>query len=835
MLTHYLALALRNARRTPLAAAMNVLTLALGLACFLIAYAAVAFWNHAERGFANADRIYVLTIEFARKDGSFGRPTTVGGPPHVHEYLRADFPQLERIARATLMDPQTAIAAGDRAVRLRGLAVDPEFLEIFDLPFAAGDARAALAAPRSVVLTRATAARLFGDAAPLGRPVLIDNVVEATVTGVVDAPLEPSHLGRAAAAPLRFDMLASFDVRDAVRAARSTPEFIAFTNRNWTDWSVLTYMLLPRDGSVTGADLVAHLEGFAARHVPEEVLAGTTIAFGAVPVRAVLRRGVDEELFSRDVGVSVTTVLWWLGALVLAVACLNYANLATARAARRTREVGLRRALGARPSQVIAQHLLEAALATGVALVAAAAALALALPALDALLGADVGAVLLADPAVWLGLPAVAAAVTLAAGAYPAFALARLAPVEALRAAAQRIGPKRLWTLLVGLQFAAAAFLLAVLTVTAEQNAALVRTALGAVTDPLVLIENRQALTQLDSATLHTELARVPQVTGVTEMAGLPWQRLVAVAFVTDSPEAAVPRRVLTRPVGFDFFDVMGMELLAGRTFSRARGEDRPDAETATPGAADVPRPVVVDRAFVEEFGFGSPADAIDRLIYYAGGGPGGRPPPLRIVGVVENQRLTFRGGGARSTIYPLETNLDVTVARVAASDVAGALDGIDAAWQRLSPAVAISRRFFDETFEQGYETFLRINRLFGALALTAVAISAAGLFGLATLVAGRRRREIGVRKACGASDGRIVRLLLGSFARPVLLGNAIAWPLAYAAAEAYLDVFLHPVPLTAAPFAAALATTLAVACVAVGGQSWRAARTRPAEVLRHE
>ena len=833
MLTHYLTLALRNARRTPLASAVNVLTLALGLACFLSAYAAVAFWDRAERGFANADRTYVLTIEFAFTNGSFARPTTVGGPAHVHEYLRADLPRLERIARAALMNPQTAFAAGDRAVRLRSLAVDPEFLAIFDLPFVAGDPDTALAAPRSVVLTRDAAARLFGDASPLGRSVLIDNAVEATVTGVVDPPPEPSHLGRAAAAPLTFDILASFDVRDAVRAVTSSPELIAFMNRNWTDWSVLTYVLLPRDSSMTGDDLVAHLESFAARHVPDEVLAQSTIAFGAVPVRSVLRHGVDEELFSRDVGVSVTTVLWWLGALVLAVACLNYANLATARAARRMRETGLRRALGARPTQVIAQHLLEAALATGAALVVAAAALALALPALDELLGADVGAVLLADPAVWLAVAAVAAAVTLAAGAYPAFALARTAPVEALRTSVQRIGPRRLWTLLVGAQFGAAAFLLALLTVTAEQNAALVRTALGAVTDPLVLIENRRAPTKLDSATLHTELARLPQVTGVTEMAGLPWQRLVAVAFVSDSPQAP-PRRVLTRDVGFDFFEVMGMELLAGRTFSRARGEDRAAVEAAAPGAQAAPEPIVVDRAFVEELGFGSPAEAIDRLVYRASSGPVDTPP-LRIVGVVENRRLTFRGGGARSTMYTLGTNLDVTVARVAASDVAGALHGIDSTWKRLSPAVAIDRRFFDETFEQAYRTFLRINGLFGALALTAVAISAAGLFGLATLVAGRRRREIGVRKACGASEGRIVRLLLGGFARPVLLGNVIAWPLAYAAAQAYLNVFLRPVPLTAVPFAAALAATLAVACVAVGGQSWRAARQRPGDVLRHE
>jgi putative ABC transport system permease protein len=185
--------------------------------------------------------------------------------------------------------------------------------------------------------------------------------------------------------------------------------------------------------------------------------------------------------------------------------------------------------------------------------------------------------------------------------------------------------------------------------------------------------------------------------------------------------------------------------------------------------------------------------------------------------------------------MYGFSENLGVTYVRLAAADVGRALDGVDAVWSRLSPNVAISRRFFDEAFNRAYETFLRLNQVFRALSLMALAISTAGLVGMATLIARRRRREIGVRKTFGASTAQMVAMLLATFSRPVVIANAIVWPVAYFAARAYLRAFLDPISLSPLPFVLALAVTLAIAWLAVGMQTVQAARLRPADVLRNE
>jgi putative ABC transport system permease protein len=833
MLKHYLAVALRNLRASPLASTMNVVTLALGIACFVIAYAFVLFWSTAERQFANADRIAVFTMSLKLKGDQFSYEGDPRLPAIAAKYLKEDFPAIEKIARAAGIGENTMIASGERALRAPAAAADAELLELFELPFVAGDARNALRSPRSVVLKKDFAAKLFGTESALGQSVRIGNVVDATVTGVIDAIAEPSHMGRSKLATLQFDFLTSYDVIEALDDSRRPANAPAPTE-NWTESKAVTYALLPADGSFTLAQLKAQMPDFTRRHVPADLSNFAQIKHEAINLRDVFVHSANDKTFIEGAGVTLSGMLLTLGALVLGVACVNYANLATARAARRTREVGLRKALGAQREQVAIQSLVEAGLLTLISVVVALAIVRASMPLLHTLIAADLGAILFAGSRFWLFLAAVIVVVTFAAGAYPALVLSNVRPVSALRASRAQLGSKWLSTLMIGSQFAVASFLLIVVTIATLQNRHLVRTSLSPGSDPIVMIENSPG-TNVDSATLRAELARLPQVKAVSEIAQAPWVSLSG-SLWSKSPDQGAPTTLVMGQVsGFDFFSVFDIPLVAGRLYSRAHGDEaRERAPNAAPDSKpSTPQPIVVDRGFVEQFGFSSPEAAIDQLVYSPGDG---RSDAAQIIGVVENHRFIFFGVmKTTGTMYPLRSGLDYQIVRVSRDDVAGGLAAIDRVWKQLAPSVAVSRRFVDDYFNDVYEFYLVLSRVLTGLALLAFGISLTGLFGMATLIAGRRMREVGVRKVHGASGARMVGMLLSSFSMPVLVANLVVWPLAYIAARKYLDAFQAPIAVTPLPFLLSLAITLAIAWLAVGTQTVHAARARPADVLRYE
>jgi putative ABC transport system permease protein len=402
--------------------------------------------------------------------------------------------------------------------------------------------------------------------------------------------------------------------------------------------------------------------------------------------------------------------------------------------------------------------------------------------------------------------------------------------VLGLRAGRVNIGPRFLATLLVGIQFTVASFLLIVVTVTHLQNEELEQTGLGVTSDPLLVLANNRAVTKVDPQTLRDELLRLPQVSAVGSMAWAPWT-IYHILSLSRSPEETATERLIFRYiVGYDFFSAFEMPLLAGRVFDREHA-DRPVPQEV--------QNIVVDRALIEEFDLGSAAHAVGQIVYIpkrlTAGFGGTAAQPLRIVGVVETRPLAVMGSGPTSTIYTFAESLPMQIARISATDVSGALDEIDALWERLAPGFAIERRFVDDYFEQSYANFTRISQIFSGLALLALLISTIGLFAMALLVANRRAHEIGVRKTLGAGTGRMIAMLLRSFSAPVLAANVAAWPLAYIAARMYLDAFIYPMDLTPAPFIACLSFTVAIAWLVVGGQTWRAASLRPADVLRSE
>jgi putative ABC transport system permease protein len=888
MLGHYLAIALRNLRRAPFTALINVATLALGLVAFVAAYAVVAYWSHSDRHFANADRTYVITASLALRDGSI----STGNMPQTNElyqkYMRLEFPEFEAIVRANPWNKASSVTADGRRARVAALAVDPEFLDIFDLPFISGDPHTALASPDGVLLTEAAAVRLYGTRDVLGRTITLGgNRIDATVKGVIGKIPEPSHLGSSRSASLNFEMIAPWDLYDRLRQSINTPSTPPPTakpsdasstpasgtkpaagdksttdkaaasgadapdaappetqpqqqNENWLGgYCCTTYAMLKRDSHVTGASIDARMRDFVTHHMTSEQLKLASVAAGAVPLSGLMVTQLDAQLLGGSRGaISITTLLLGLGSLVLLVACVNYANLATARATRRAREIGLRKVIGARRSQLVAQYLLEAGVLTAAALAIAIGAVAvLARPVYDAI-GIDMRTGTFGDAGFWLFVAALLVVVTLLGGAYPAFVLSRARPIEALRIGRVRLGPRFASTLLVGAQFTAASFLLIAVIIMNAQNAALARTGLGTTRDQQLVIDNFAPVTGVDGELLRGELERLPQVKSVTGMTSAPWGDNVNLNLLSRSPEeTSTPVTAFQNNVGYDFFATFDIPVLAGRVFDRAHSDLPPQQDRGRNSKEPLqPINVVIDRVLARQLGFASPSAAVDQTVYFPGV-VGQSVQPFQIIGVVDNHPLFLRGLGATSNIYQLAQGAGLTnvVVRLSADDISGGVAAVEAAWRKISPQSPVQRRFVDELFNENFEKFARLSQVFVGLTAFAFFISIIGLFGMAVQVAGRRIHEIGVRKSVGARKSQIVVMLLRDFSRPVLIANLIAWPLGYLAAQTYLRVFIQRIPITPLPFFASLAIVLVIAWAAVGSQAWRAARANPATVLRFE
>jgi putative ABC transport system permease protein len=833
MLRHYLTTALRSFQRRPFGTAINVFALGLGIACFVAAYATVVYWSGAERHFAAADRTYAITANLALRDGSVATGVVPRTGDVVARYLKTDFPELEAVIRARPGNGNdVSFTTGERKARLQLAYVDPDFLDVFDLPFLYGDRATALRQPNSMVLTESAALRLYGTANPVGRFIQAANDAQATVTGVIADIPQPSHMGPSASAYLRYEVLASWDVVEKLLAVARAPNAQP-ARENWLDTCCVTYVVLPKDGSFDQAKLDAGLADFARRHLPADQAAVADVQFAAVPIRSLMVAGIDTLIFAGNrVAISITTLLMLLGGLVLVVAGLNYANLATAHAAARSKEVGMRKAVGAARSQVMFQYVLEATLLAAAGLAVALAAIAAAAPTVRRYAEVDLMLALTSSAGFWLFLVGVVAGVGALAGAYPAFVLSRVRPADALRSGKLHGGPRLLPALLGGAQFAVASFLLIAVIVMVAQNRELRQSGFGANRDPLVTITNVPFFTRVDPEAFRNALLRIPSVRSVTSVGSIPWSSEIGTAAYRRTEDRSASNVVTYQNViAHDFFATMDMPVLAGRVFDRDHGEDM-----FRPQGADPNRPanIVVDRAFAEQLGFPSPQAAVDQIIYQPSVEESGPVYPMRIIGVVENRPMHFLGLGATSNMYLLNGNQWYVIARIAADDIPATRAAIEAAWDQQAPDIAISFRFMDAMFEENYLTFGRINAVFNGLALFALVISAIGLFGMAMHTTGRRLHEIGVRKTLGANARQIGAMLLRSFGKPIVIANLIAWPLAFVGVQAYLRVFLHRITITPEPFLLSLAVTLLIAWIAVMGQTWRASRVAPSRVLRY-
>ena len=830
MLEHYITQALRSFWRFRVTALVNLLGLSLALVCFVATYLFLdSVLQTGDRAFKNAGRTYVLTQELWTTPTNRMIPAFPQVAPPAAKYLRADLPALEAVARAALLGP-IAAATDDRSVYLDAAAVDPDFLEIFDLKPLEGDLREALSSAHSAIITAKAAMRLFGTKQVVGRRLLLQNRSDVTISAVIDALPKGSHMGEAAMqGMLRFEILLPMDLLKTFNTSGAYGFLSDPDSNSWGNDVYFTYVLLPSNGSVTPQLLQETLRALPSRHIAKDQIISV---FAAVPLVRVKLAAL--EAFFSNSHISLTTTPFLLDTLILIIACLNYANLTVAIATTRAREIGMRKVLGASQPHLMRQYLVEAGLLGGVALILVFVGTALVVPALNRTLGLEFHVASLLQPQLWGLVLLLLAIISLVAGAYPALVLSRVQPVESLRAGTVRAGPRFVPTILVGVQFAAASFLLVVALLISAQNHVLQRLALNPDRDPVVVINNDIRQIGISFDNLRNELLRDPHIKSVSSAVTPPWQSGGSHQTLRRSSDPRAATLVtMMNFVFYDFFPTMGINIIAGRGFGREHDDEFGWDSSKRRGAPSI----IIDRALTAQLGWSSPEQAVDQTIYVASPWDPNDPGyALHVIGVAENGYPRLIGPNADSNMYVVNSlGASVPYIRVARDDIPAALAHIDAVWKRLVPKVPMRRSFSDELFNVAYEDYATMSGVVTGLSAFAFIIAIMGLIGMAIHITSRRLHEIGIRKTLGATAGGVVLMLLRDFSKPVLIANLIAWPFALFLGRMYYSMFTHHADISAWPFVLSLAITLAVAWLAVGAQALRAASVKPALVLHAE
>lgn len=835
MWRNYVTVGVRALVKNKTYAFINIFGLAIGLAACLMLLLYVRYERTYDEWLPNAANVYQLQTYY--RDKQTGEELNLQMAAYVSgQRLKADFPQVERIVYGSA-GGATVLRNGEAVAVENVSMVNGPFFDVLQLPVLRGDPRTALQSPGSVALSETEARRLFGTADPIGQTLTImmrGRPVDHRVTAVYRDLPRNSHM--------HFGMLIRFD---PVSYNAEQPDFLT----EW-GWQSGWYYVALRPGT-NPETIHAGLPAWERRNIPDQPFGDRTYNAGEeqdyrlVNVRDV-HLGIAQSGASRT-GNDERTILTFtiIAFLILGMACVNFTNLATARASQRAREVALRKVLGANRKQLITQFLVESVVIAGIAMLFALALVELLLPALSSFLDAELRMQYFGWDGMLLPIVGLTLLVGAAGGVYPAFYLSRFQPAQVLKAnksSAEASGSGHLRNALVILQFAVSIGLI-ICTAVVYAQTVYARTA-----DPgyhragLLQVDgiNRRQLIPLGD-TLVREIERIDGVVSVGRTnIGIATSNSMNTG--VQMPGRTEPVTLGTYAVDYNFFRTMGIRLIAGRAFDESRPMDDatlPFPEDPAAVRAQIARGgvnVVINELAARRMGFSEPARAVGRQVRAAMADEQYGLVPVNIIGVVQDSR--FRS--IRTPIDPIMFRIDRTalshiVLRYDAADPQRVRGDVERVWKRIASDAPFAAEFSDDIVAELYEAEAARAKVFAGFALLAVIVACLGLFGLAAFTADRRTKEIGIRKVLGARTRDIVRLLAWQFSKPVIVANLIAWPVAWWAMREWLNTFDARIDLGPAPFLVAALLALVIAIGTIAGHAFRVARANPILALRYE
>ena len=818
MFQNYLKTAIRSIFRNKLTAFINIAGLALAMASALMIYLFVKDEVSYDQYHAKAERTYRVTRNFLSSDGVPNLHLASVAPP-FGPLLKNDLGEIETMARTLQYNLVMAIEEnGERtkiATENEVYMTEPDLLKIFDIQVIAGNPSNALERPLTVMLSEKAALKYFESTDVVGKHLKGGRRLDLEVTGVYkDFPLQ-SHW--------HPEFMVSFStLNDSTIYGRKNLE------TNYGNNSFSTYLLL--EEGVDPRKLEAQFPPFLDKHygtyakanygAPANFVASRSTTLFLQKVTDVhLRSHLDDEL---EVNGNINNVYMMgvIGLFIILIACFNFVNLSTARATKRSKEVGMRKAVGAHKNQLILQFLGESMLVALFGLILAVALSKMSINWLNEFTRKALVLNFSSNLPVLLGLVAFALIVGILAGIYPAFVISSFKPALVLKGHQGSIkGKGGVRKALVITQFAISIVLIIATVITAQQLNFLNTQDLGFDKDKVITLPLYSEL-QESYDSFYNELSKSSSIKNVSLSSRLPTGRLLdsqgnASVMKGDSlMDSGIELKYVA--ADYEFFDTYGIKMAAGRNFSKAIPSDDSLA-------------FIINEAAVKQIGWKSNEDGINGDFLY-GGNKG------KLIGVVKD----FHFESLHEEIPPMiffisKANYNNISVKISGNNVQEGIEHLQKAWKEFLPIRPFDYQFISDRYQKLYEAEQKQGQLFTVFSGLAIFIACLGLFGLATFNTLQRVKEIGVRKVMGASVPNILALLSMEIVILIGVANLVAWPIAWLVMSRWLSSFAYHIDMNALVYLASAVLAIFIALVTVSVQTIKAAMSNPSNTLRYE
>ncbi len=804
MIKNFFLIAVRNLRKNKGFSVINILGLSLGISTCLLIVLFLQRELSYDRFNEKSDRMYRVTFN-AVMGGEIKEASVM---PPVAQTLKNDFPEVEEATRMSAIG-STRIVSNDKTFFEAAAFVDSNFFKIFTLPLIKGNAATALIEPNTAVISTTLSKKYFGNEDPIGKVLHCKDLDRSiSITGLMKDVPQNSHF--------HFDIFISMAGNEAAKEP------------TWMASNFFTYVVL-RKGT-DPAKLESKFPGMIEKYIAPQLQQATGLTFAEFKSKGnklgfALQPLTDIHLHSDLTGelepsgdIKYIYIFSAIAVFMLLIACINFMNLATASAAKRAKEIGIRKVLGSAKKQLVAQFLLESVLITSVALLISIFAVYLSLPYFNAFTGRQLSLQISTSTYTLPLLIAFGLFTGILSGSYPAFFLSSFKPVDVLkgkfssgkRTAGLRSG-------LVVFQFIISITLIIGTTVVYKQLSFIRNKNLGFDKDQVLVIEHTYRLGS-NVNVFREQLLQDPSVQNISVSGFLPAGSSNDNNFFLSAdhnPKLLI--KTLRYDVDENYLATLGIKIAEGRNFSR-------DFKTDSTG-------IIINEAAARSFGWK------DNLLAHTltHQENDGTTQTYHVIGMVKDFHFRSLHESIKPLVMVLGTDYGTLIAKVKTADVHSLITRIEAKWKGLNPEGPFSYSFLNDRFNNTYKAEQHIGNILAIFAGLTIFVACIGLFGLVTFTAEQRTKEIGIRKVLGADVSGIVTLLSKDFLKLVVIAFIIAAPIAWYAMNRWLQDFAYSIDLGAGIFIIAALIALLITIITVSYQALRSAMASPVKSLRSE